>query len=50
MSKKSNNISGAIEILFATLSESEQVDLMASLYYSMDDMHKDKFLEETENA
>lgn len=50
MSKKSDNAKEKIEILFATLSKSEQADLMVSLYYSMDAYHKDRFLEETENA
>jgi len=36
--------------LFNGLSKSEQVETLVTLYYSMYDSQKDKFLEETENA
>jgi hypothetical protein len=50
MSKKSESAMEKIEILFSTLSGREQVEVMTTLYYSMDDYTKDRFLEETENA
>lgn len=50
MNKQSNAIYTTIPQLFEVLSKDEQVSLMAELYYSMDAYHKDKFLEETENA
>ena len=39
-----------IMVLFNNLSAREQVELLTSLYYELDDYHKDQFLEETENA
>ena len=36
--------------LFAQLPEDEQVEVLAELYYYLDDYHKDEFLRETENA
>jgi hypothetical protein len=36
--------------LFNDLSATKQVELLTSLYYELDDYHKDQFLEETENA
>ena len=50
MYEKSDKTRLQIANLFGTLSKSEQADLMVSLYYSMDDYYKDRFLEETENA
>ena len=47
---KNDTIFNAIEGLFQTLPQSQQVSLMVSLYYSMDDGQKDKFLHETENG
>lgn len=39
-----------IRDLFNELTDRAQVDILVELYYSMDDRHKDMFLEETENA
>lgn len=50
MKKLNTKTYDAIQLLFSTLSESEQVMLMTELYYSMRDGQKDKFLEETENG
>lgn len=36
--------------LFNDLSATEQVELLTSLYYELDDYHKDQFLCETQNA
>ena len=39
----------AIEILFGTLSEKEQVEVLVALYNEMYDRQKDSFLRETNN-
>lgn len=36
--------------LFNELSTTKQVELLTSLYYELDDFHRDQFLKETENA
>ena len=36
--------------LFDELTYTEQVEVLSSLYYELDDFHKDMFLRETENA
>lgn len=38
-----------IESIFNTLSSSEKIDLLTTLYFKMTDYEKDRFLEETEN-
>lgn len=50
MGKTSNTVFEAIEMLFDTLPQEQQVLLMVNLYYEMSDAQKDEFLEETENA
>ena len=50
MTTQNNAISACIKQLFETLNKTEQVDLMASLYHSMNDAQKNNFLRETENA
>lgn len=50
MTKQETTISNVIEQLFTALSSGAKVSLMATLYYSMYDGEKDKFLRETENA
>ena len=49
MTTQNNAIITCIRQLFEVLDKNEQVDLMVSLYYSMYDGQKDKFLHETEN-
>ena len=39
----------AIEVLFGTLSEKEQVEVLVALYNEMYDRQKDRFLNETGN-
>ena len=36
--------------LFDELTYTDQVKVLVSLYYELDDYHKDQFLRETENA
>lgn len=43
-------IKDAIVVLFNGISETQQVDLMVELYYSLSDYMKDRFLERTENS
>lgn len=50
MTAQNNAIFTCIKQLFEVLGKNEQVDLMVSLYYSMYDEQKDKFLHKTENA
>ncbi len=49
MDKITKGVKDAIETLFNTLPEQQQVDLLAHLYNSMYDLRKDQFLKEIED-
>lgn len=50
MGRQARGIKIGIEDLFVCLSDKDKVDILAELYFSMEDKLKDAFLERTDNA